>query len=157
MHELRKVMIMGLNEAIRQGRISLDAPPTDASTDEDGYLMTEIAGRSAVVNWSSISAGEIRISVWWDYDHSKHPQAEASGNSRERFSLSQPLAKDSHYPKFVGVTVSGWLERKTGKHLQGKGKEHLFDVYIRRGSKELLQKLPDPKPIGYEAEGKFFM
>lgn len=157
MHELRKIMVLGLNEAIKQGRISLDAPPIDASTDEDGYLMTEIAGRPAVVNWSSISAGEIRISVWWDYDHSKHPQADAHGDYRESFSLSQPLAKDSYYPKFVGVTVSGWLERKTGKHLQGKGKEHLFDVYMRRGSKELLQKLPEPKPIGYETEGKFFM
>ncbi|MDX3806560.1 MAG: hypothetical protein QHC89_09175 [Bosea sp. (in: a-proteobacteria)] len=157
MHELRKIMVLGLNEAVKQGRIFMDAPPTDAPTDEDGYLMTDIAGRPAVVNWDSLSSGEMRISVWWDYDHSKHPQADASGNARESFLQSQPLANENHYRRFVGVTVSGWLERKTGKHLQGKGKEHLFEVYMRRGSKELLQKLPDPKPIGYEAEGKFFM
>ncbi|AXA43706.1 MULTISPECIES: hypothetical protein [Rhizobium] len=157
MYELRKLMVLAVNEAVKQGLLSLEAPPNDGPTDEDGHLIAEIAGRPSVVNWSSISAGEVRVSVWWDYDHSKNPQANEKGDYRESFSSTQPLAKDSHYPKFVGVTVSGWLERKTARHLQGHGKEDLFDVYIRRGSKELLQQIPEPKPEGYKPEGKFFL
>jgi len=95
--------------------------------------------------------------VWWKYDHSRHPQAELGGSSREQFKTSLPLAKKQHYPKFVGVTVSGWLERKTGKHLQGKGQKGLFDVYTRRGEKEILKSLSDPSPSGFKAEGKFFL
>ncbi|UIK20256.1 hypothetical protein [Rhizobium leguminosarum] len=112
MYELRKLMVLAVNEAVKQGLLSLEAPPNDGPTDEDGHLIAEIAGRPSVVNWSSISAGEVRVSVWWDYDHSKNPQANEKGDYRESFSSTQPLAKDSHYPKFVGVTVSGWLNEK---------------------------------------------
>ena len=97
------------------------------------------------------------ISVWWKYDHSKHPQANFAGSSKEEFSGSLPLAKRKHYPKFVGVTVSAWIERQKGPHIQGKGRKHLFDIYTRTGEKNALSALPDEDPIGYAAEGTFFM
>ncbi|XOK15611.1 hypothetical protein ACI6PO_28090 (plasmid) [Agrobacterium tumefaciens] len=157
MDDYRKLLVLGVNEAIKQGRISLAAPPGDAPTDEDGHLFTGLAGYPSVVLWNSISVGELRVSVWWNYDHSKHPQAESPGNAREMFSLSKPLAKKVHYPKFVGATASAWLERKTGKHLQGHGKRNIFDTYLRADMKEKLRAIPDPRPEGYEAEGQFFL
>jgi len=156
MDNYRKLLVLGGNEAVRRGELSLVAPEGDAPIDEDGHLFADIAGYPSVVMWNSISVGELRISVWWDYDHLKHPQAEASGNARESFKLSQPLAKKVHYPKFVGATASAWLERKTGTHLQGHGKRNIFDTYLRTDMREKLRAVPDPKPEGYEAEGKFF-
>lgn len=156
MDDYRKLLIIGVNEAIRQGKLSLAAPPGDAPTDEDGHLRVDLAGYPSVVLWNSISVGELRVSVWWNYDHSKHPQAESSGNARETFGLSKPLAKRVHYPKFVGATASGWLERKTGKHLQGRGKQGIFDTYLRADMKGTLRAMPAPKPEGYDAEGAFF-
>jgi len=157
MDDFRKLLVLGMNEAIKQGRISLEGPPGNAPTDEDGHLFARIAGYPSVVLWNSISVGELRVSVWWNYDHSKHPQAESSGNARETFSLSNSLAKRAHYPKFVGATASAWLERKTGKHLQGHGKRGVFDTYLRADMKEKLRAIPDPTPEGYEAEGQFFL
>lgn len=50
-------------------------------------------------------------------------------NRRERFTGTSPLAKIQHYKKIVGVTASVWLERKTGKFIQGKDKERIYDIY----------------------------
>lgn len=152
----RKLLILAVNEAVRQGKISLDAPASDAPTDENGHLFTELAGFPSVVIWSSINVGELRISVWWDYDHSRHPQAESLGNARETFTSAEPLAKRSAYSKFVGATASAWLERKTGKYIQGYGKDNIIYTYLRTNMREKLRAIPDPKPVGYGAEGKFF-
>lgn len=87
----------------------------------------------------------------------QHPRANSLGNAKEQFSLSRPLAKQTHYPKFVGATASGWLERKTSRHLQGIGKQGIFDTYLRRDVKDVLRSLQAPVPEGYAAEGKLFM
>ncbi len=157
MDKYRKLLVHGVNAALEAGRISLDPPSTDGPTDEDGHLETQIGGYPSIVAWSSISHGEVRISVWWKYDHSLHPQANLQGNFKEQFHTSSPLAKRSKYPAFVGATVSGWLERKTGPHLQGKGSESLFDTYLRKGERGALEALPIPVPAGYAAEGKFYL
>lgn len=156
MDKYRKLMIHGINAALDSGRLTLETPPNDGPTNEDGHIETMIAGQPSIVAWSSIGYGEVRVSVWWKYNHSAHPQANLQGNMREQFHTSSPLAKRSKYPAFVGATVSGWLERKTSKHLQGKGSERLFDIYLRKGEKEALEGLPEPKPKGYLAEGKFY-
>ncbi|GGB82838.1 hypothetical protein [Glycocaulis alkaliphilus] len=156
MEYLRKLLVHGVNEALAAQRFSL-APPTESGCDEEGHIQVKIAGRNCVVLWSGISYGELRVSVWWNYEHSNHPQANLKGNARESFNLSQPLAKKSAYPNFVGATVSGWLERKTGPHLQGKGRTGLFDTYVRRGEAEYLRALSEPSPAGFAAEGKFFL
>lgn len=152
MNTHRKLIVLGLNEALRQGVISLS--PTDR--EESGHLFVQIAGHPSVVLWSSISYGELRVSVWWKYDHSQHPQANKLGNARESFKTSRPLAKSQHYPKFVGATVSAWLERKTGAFIQGRGSSGLFDTYTRRGEGAVLEALPAPLPQGFAVEGKFF-
>jgi len=65
--------------------------------------------------------------------------------------ITSCLCKD-----FVGITVSGWLERKEGKHLMGKDRESLLGIYTREGEKSALEKLPQQVPLGFEAEGKFY-
>lgn len=147
----RKLIILGINKLLADGLISLTS-----TSDTQGHVFAELGGYPSAVIWNGIGFGELRVSVWWKYDHSKHPQANLIDSSKEEFKTSQPLAKQQDYPKFVGVTVSAWLERKTGQHVQGKGRERLFDVYTRRGEKIALDALPDAKPNGYEAEGKFF-
>lgn len=157
MDKHQKLLILGLNEAIRRGAINLSSPDDAAAADEDGHFFADIAGYPSVVLWNNIGYGELRVSVWWNYDHSKHPQAEMSGNSRETFSTSMPLAKRTRYRDFVGATASAWLERKTGKHLQGKGGRSVFDTYLRADMKVRLEALQEPKPEGYKAEGRFFL
>lgn len=109
-----------------------------------------------MVRWHAISCGELQLSVWWKYDHSQRPQANLEGNQCESFNGSQPLAKPQHFPKIIGAAASGWIERQTGKYLQGRGKEGLFDLYTRRGELQHLEMLPVPTPSGFSAEGKYF-
>lgn len=155
MNPYRKLMVLGLNELLMRGLLSLD---WDGETNDNAaYIETNIGGYNSIIAWTGIGFGEVRISVWWKYDHNKHPQANLSGNERESFSTSRPLAKKQHYPKFVGVVCSAWLERKRGKYLQGKGNDYLFDKYTRSGELEHLKQLPNPVPLGYEPEGNFHM
>jgi hypothetical protein len=151
MHAHRKLLVLGLNELLAQNLVSL----TDEG-DSQGHLMAKIAGEDAVLLWQTIGSEEIRISVWWKFDYSKHPQAQLVGAYKERFSGASPLAKSQHYPKFVGATVSGWLERKTGKYLMGRHSQGLFGTYLRRGEREVLDAIPVPVPNGFKVEGKFF-
>lgn len=149
----RNLLVAGINILLDKGLISLDYSPTD---NEDGHLFTDLFGYPSVVMWQDIGYEELRISVWWKYDHSQHPQANLSGNSRERFTTTSPLAKRQHYKKIVGVTASAWLERKTGKFIQGKGKEKIYDIYTRNVDKEELFNLPPQTAKGYKTEGEFF-
>jgi hypothetical protein len=148
----RKLIILGVNKLLEDNLISLTS-----TNDTQGHIFADLGGHPSVIVWNGIGFGELRISVWWKYDHSKHPQANLTGSSEEKFLTSQPLAKPQDYPNFVGVTVSAWLERKTGKHIQGKGHERLFDIYTRRGEKAELDDLLYVEPNGYDAEGKFFL
>lgn len=150
MHPHRKLLVLGLNELLGQNCISL----TDEG-DSQGHVIAKIAGEETVLLWQTIGSGEVRISVWWKFDYSKHPQAQLDGSYKERFTGARPLAKSQHYPKFVGATVSGWLERETGKYLMGKNSEGLFETYMRRGEREVLDSVPTPVANGFEADGKF--
>ena len=156
MDPLRKLIVLGTNELLARGLIQLDGPSTD-DRDDDGHVFVEIGGRPSAVLWSNIGFEELRISVWWNYDHSKHPQAEMEANFRESFSCTTPLAARTKYPIFVGARASAWLERRSGKYLQGKGRDYIFDTYVRRGELSRLQKLPIPVPMGYAAEGRFHL
>lgn len=147
----RKLMVLALNELLDGKHLSLNG-----TGGEEGHLLTTLAGAPTVICWTDINCEELRLSVWWKYDHSKHPQANLSGSQREQFHTSAPLAKTQHYPKFVGVVVSGWIERRTAKHIQGVGAKGFFDVYTRRGEKEVLDALPIPTPQGFKAEGPMF-
>lgn len=157
MNEFRKLLVAGLNEAVKLGKVSLDCPDEDVYTEEGGHFMTEIGGYPSVVLWQSIGFGELRFSVWWNYDHSKHPQANAKGNALEQFLLDKPLAKEIHYPKFVGAFACGWIERKTDKCIQGNGQRGIYKRYLRSDMRKILKEMPDPIPQGFNAEGKIFM
>ena len=155
MHPLRKLLILGANHLLSTGAVSLDAH--DGSKQKSGHIFADIAGRPSVILWHDIGHEEMRISVWWDYDHAHHPQANKEGNFREQFHTSAPLAKRQHYPKFVGAVASGWLERATGKYLQGEGIKGIFDRYVRRDRASELAELATPTPTGFRAEGRVHM
>lgn len=153
----RNLVIAGINELIKKGVVSLTAKkPNDPTTENDGHVFVELFGFTSVVIWRHIGYDEVTISVWWKYDHSLHPQANSTGNARESFNGSRPLADKSHYRKFVGVVTSGWLERKNGTYLQGKSRKGIFTEYTRNGEKMALDKLPIQQPRGFDAEGKFY-
>ncbi len=152
MNAHRKLLILATNKLLEQKRISLEPPRTDDEAEsEGGHVLDEIAGHPAAISWSNAGFDELRISVWWKYLHEAHPQA-----SDEAFRGTKPLARETLFPKFVGTTVSGWLERKTGAHLQGHGRKGLFEVYTRRGEQSALERLPTPSPLGFAAEGKLY-
>jgi hypothetical protein len=162
MTPLHRLAVMAVNTVLEHGAITLDTSKTDGKTQEEkGHIFTDLAGKPTVINWFGIGFEELRISVWWDYNHSKHPQAYPelpdSSSNKEHFRTTQPLAKRQHYPKFVGVTLSFWFERKDGKWIQcHEGDFHGFDSYIRRGMHAELEMLPTVKPNGFKACGKFY-
>lgn len=148
----RKLIVLGVNKLLERNLISLCINKNE----KDGHIITDIAGETSVVIWSEIGNQELRISVWWKYNASAHLQINLAGNARETFISNRPVVRKLHYPKFVGATVSGWLERKTGKHLQGTGRGGLYNIYTRTGEKAALECLADPTSNGFDAEGKFF-
>lgn len=148
----RKLLIAATNELLNRNLISLNAQKD--SLDESGHAFLEIFGYPSVVMWDDIGFEELRISVWWKYNHSLHPQADLTGNFRENFNCASPLANRNHFKKFVGITVSGWLERKVGKYLQGKDNRGIFEIYTRKGEKVELEKMPVPAPNGFQMEGR---
>lgn len=156
MNPYRKLLVHGVNELIKLKKIKLDDEPTHEES-KNLYCECVIYGYKSIVVCNEISHGEIQVSVWWKYNHDKHPQANSIGRSKESFNLSSPLAKRSHYPKFVGIVCSAWLERKTNKHLQGTGNEFIHDRYTRKGELNELKRLSNPVPNGFEVEGKIFL
>ena len=155
MNPYRKLLVLALNEILSRGLLSLNR--NSVSRETTSYIETLIAGHNSIVSWSDTGHGEVRISVWWKYNHSKHPQANLTGNARESFSSPFPLAKRQHYPKFVGVVCSAWLERDNGKYIQGEGKHYIFKKYTRKNELEYLKHLPNPIPNGFKPEGPFHM
>lgn len=157
MHPLRKLLVFGTNKLLQQGLITLDVDGIDRRGVNKGHIFDQIAEKHSVILWREVGFHELQISVWWDYDHTKHPQANLQGSYQERFTTSTPLAKENKLPLFVGAVASGWLERKDSKHLQGIGRGGILDHYIRRSNRQELISLPDPKPMGYQLEGAFYM
>lgn len=147
----RNLLISAINTLLDKRIISLNGKSSDS---ENGHIFVELFGYPSVILWQDIGFDELRISVWWKYNHELHPQANLTGNARENFNGSSPLANRIHYKKFVGVVASGWLERNTGKYLQGKNREAIFDVYTRKGEKEELEKQSLQKPKAFGIEGK---
>ena len=152
----RNLLVAAINKLIEEKYISLDLEGIN-QLEEKGHVVLELFKHNSVILWSNRGFGELLISVWWKYDHSKHPQANLEGNQRENFSLPEPLAKKNHYRKFVGVVTSCWLERKNYKHLQGKNREHITVDYTRKGELEFLKELPTQKPNGYDISGPFYL
>ncbi len=150
----RNLLAAAVNKLIEEKYISLILENVNEEQ-EKGHIFLELFKHNSVIIWRNIGFGELSISVWWKYDHRKHPQANLEGRYKENFNSSKPLANKSHYKKLVGVTASCWLERITGKYIQGKNRRGLFDIYTRKGELEVLKELPTQKPKGYEISGLF--
>ena len=148
---LAKLLVSGINELVARGLISLS--PTD---DENnfGHILIDIAGRPSALMWRDIGCGELRISVWFDLDISRHPQATMEGDCGEHFLTARPLAKRHRYPEFVGATASCYLERERGPRVQGVGREATFQTYVRRDMRPILAAIPDPIPMGFVMSGR---
>lgn len=138
----------GLNQALRADLLLLEAPGINGYTKENGWANLIIAGRPSIFAWHSIGFDELKIGVWFDYDHASNPAAK-----REIFSACRPLAKQYRYPEFIGALAAGWLERRTGTYIQGFGGDGILDPYCRRNSKSYLQELAAPEPRGFRMEG----
>lgn len=153
MNPYRKLLVAGVNQLLDKKQISLDGKKEGYS--ESGHIITDLFGYTTAIMWTDIGFEELRISVWWKYNHSLHPQANLKGSAQEKFRLQTPLAKRQHYKKFVGVVASGWLERKQGKYIKGERDRGFLKIYTRKGEKEELVSIPNPKPKGFETEGEF--
>ncbi|WP_261369111.1 hypothetical protein [Yersinia rohdei] len=147
---LLNLIVIALNEAIRLGKIDLNGTSGESSKQKNAYFTMVIGGKQTVVNWLDIGCDELRLSVWWDYDHSRHPQ-----QTSEKFQCSRPIAKHEKLVKFVGACASCWLERQTGKYIMGKNGDALFETYVRRTSAIELNSLPSEPPMGYEISGRY--
>lgn len=156
MNKFRKVLILGINKALEKGCFSLEAPNSSDAKNEEGHIRTRIAGFDSVILWRNIGYDELRVAVWLNYDHKKHPQAGSEGVFRESFRTTSPLAKKSNYRDFVGAVIYGEIERKTGTHLMGVGGDWIKRVYVRADMQQVIDNLPEPKPLGYRAEGQTF-
>ena len=171
-----------LNILLKKNLIDMSSS-TDAG---DSYLECELIGKPTVINWSYISYGEIRLSVWWNFDKTKHPQHLEGGyknkvlldnltedeqrkyfgtrkaifstaSSVEKYVTDEPLAKQSRYKDFVGVLCSTWIERKDGKYLQTEGGQRIFASYIRAKDRRELCTIPNCQPDGFDLSGRFHM
>lgn len=152
----RNLIVAGLNELVKRQLISL-TPTKLSSQKDDGHLFVNLAGFPSVVLWNDRSFDELLISVWWKYNHSKHPQANLTGNAKEDFNTETPLADRQLYKNFVGVTASCWLERRLGKYLQGEKRDYISNIYTRAGELKNLKQIPIQIPMGYEISGPFHM
>lgn len=150
----RNLLIAAVNELLKGKHISLN-PDLVNSKQEKGHVFLNLFGHPSVIIWRDGGFDELLISVWWKYNHDKHPQAKMEGNYKESFNLEMPLAKHQDYKKFVGVTASCWMERRSGQYLQGENREYLSYIYTRKGELKQLKELPYQKPMGYESTGSF--
>lgn len=152
----RNLIVAALNKLVEGNYISL--LPNKSDTDqENGHIFLDLFGEPSVVLWIDGGFDELIISVWWKYDHSKHPQANLEGNARENFHMTEPLADKKHYKNFVGTVTHCWLERRSGQYLQGKNRDYVSVNYTRKGELDHLKKLPIQKPKGYKSSGPFHM
>lgn len=168
-----------LNKLIAKGKIDLKS----AEDKENSYLECKLLGHPSVITWQYVGFGEVMISVWWNFDKSRHPQHLQGGfagkllmsqapqgrvtysdslkyvsdSKVERYSGDQPLASKSSYKNFVGVVCSTWLERKDGTYLQVDKEVGILNSYIRKADRNSLLSIPKCKPNGFELGGKFRM
>lgn len=149
MSMFRNLLAHGLNQVAQANLLSLEAPGTNFHTEEKGWTKLIIAGRPSIFAWHSIGFDELKIGLWFDYDHTNNPAA-----AREEYSACRPLAKQYRYREFVGALIAGWLERRTGVYIQGLGNDGILVPYCRRSSKSYLRDLPAPEPRGFLMEGR---
>lgn len=81
----RNLLVLAINTLLDKHLISIDGQSSD---NENGHIFVELFGYPSVILWQNIGFDELRISVWWKYNHELHPQANLTGNaspSKNRF------------------------------------------------------------------------
>jgi hypothetical protein len=171
-----------LNKLISKNLINMESTE-DA---ESGYLECELEGKLTIINWHYVGFGEIRLSVWWNFDKTMHPQHLKGGykdkvlldklseseqrkywgtkkgiystsDTVEKYQTAEPLAKKSRYKDFIGVICGTWVERKDGKYLQTEEGNRITNSYVRKADKEALCKVSDCIPNNFSLTGKLHM
>ena len=182
--EARKHLLgHALNELLARGLVTLD-PADDVS---ESYVECNLCGKPSLINWEGISHDEVRISIWWNYDKTSHPQHQEGGykgrmipcgmsyhqfieehpnvknpvhansNAVDDCRGSLPLAGRKKFHLFLGAACSAWVERRTSKHLQLSERHDAFDNYLRKTDRESFAAIPDCQPNGFKLEGQFFL
>jgi hypothetical protein len=151
MSPIINVLTYGFNAAVRERVIDPRLPSMGLGGEKIGHLHTLIDGHPAVVLWQIDFHNYMLFSVWFKYDHSKHPQADLPGAS-EKFTTDRPLAKRSHYHKFVGAVVSGRIDLNDD-YFQGFDRDEVWEWYTRSDAKNALRSLPEVEPLGLSALG----
>lgn len=151
----RKLLVQSINELLERKLISIDY-----SNNEDGEydgterghaFISSLFGYPSVVLWKNVGFQELRISVWWKYDYEIH-KSYLRDNQKETFESTLPINKKD-FRKFLGVAATGYLERKDGKFLQGKGSLGITKIYTRKEENKELESLNAPQAISFNAEG----
>jgi hypothetical protein len=136
----QKVLVRTINEFLRRGVFTLD--PADAPQDHP-VIEFDMAGIPAIAAVSDVGHGELSIKVTlWPNAHGRE------------FIKAAALAS-AHRSGRGGFYASAWLERKTGAWLQTSN--GLSSVYCAKASREELEAMPWEEPLGFEADGKFFL
>lgn len=127
----------GINACLEQGLFTLEIPLGAPDTHETFNTHFTLAGHPAVVKASEINYHEMSIVVAVPNDKCRDPFA----------FLSFPRTLRDNYD----LICSGWLERKTGKFIQGV-------VSCSARKKPWISEIADLeiKPAGYTVATKFF-
>ena len=159
----RNLFGAALNELISRGLLDIES----TKDCNHSHIEVDLFGMKSIILWKSEGHGEVGLSVWLNYDKTKHPKHpdgglkgvdldEYSPASIEDYSWIMPNAGRSKYREFVGFVGSCWLERRLGKYLQLRD-NHVHSKYIRADMKEVILKIPTCKPNGFLLDGKFHM
>ncbi|MEI9697353.1 hypothetical protein V5094_05455 [Moellerella wisconsensis] len=139
---MMQLIVSGINEAIKKQGIDLGGCSGDVGC--SGAMEVNILGKRSFIIWSDAGFDELLISVWYG----------VSLSIDKPTMTTKPLLSENKFRDYILACGSCFLERKTGKHIQGN--YQFFDVYIKRGVKYQILKKPRVKPLGYELTGKSY-
>ena len=136
----QKVLVRAINEFLRRGYFGLTVNQNDWGNNP--ILNFEMNGIPTIASVADSGHGElsIRIALWPTEMGMNHIMAAALHASTRR--------------KMGGFYSSGWLERKKGAWLQTSNG---LTVACARDREASVTALPWEEPLGFAAEGKFFL
>lgn len=111
---------------------------------EEVSMETELFGKRSFILCSPIGFQELQLTVWWGYRLSEVI------NNHTSFPLGEK--KDA-----FDAMVGGWIERKDGLWLQGKGVKGLVNAYCSRDAQQDLSEIPTFESAKIGRTGKFYI
>ncbi|SEM91847.1 hypothetical protein SAMN04488103_102440 [Gemmobacter aquatilis] len=136
----QKVLVRTINEFLRRRLFTLEA---GGNHWENPVIEFEMAGIPAIASVADIGHEELSIHVTlWPNAHGREFIRAAALHSSHRLGRG-------------GFYASAWLERKKGAWLQTSN--GLPSVSCTRDRQGEVERLPWEEPLGFSAEGKFFV